>query len=479
MLAAIDIGSNTIHLIVACGTPDDLDIVETTTAEVRSEESVTATGDISPEKRDAILSTVREYQALARQHGAEQILAVATEAIRTAHNSKDLLDEVERETGVQVHLISGTIEAALTFYGATYGSDIPPDVGVLDVGGGSTELITAKKKHITWLTSIPIGSVWLRDRYLRSDPASQDEIEVAETFLQTFLQGMRIPQRPPALIVTGSSASSLLEVAQKAFGINRDRLTCEDLMHCETLLSALPAEDIAERYKQSIERAHILLAGALIIHQAMRRLQVNEIRFTAHGLREGVLLAYARYGEHWLDDPEVNVDTSRKKTSSPVRKKALTTDPLEETFAQSGQRMLPELADKFLGWRDEVLKGKDPEAVHKMRVASGVLGAGLDGYESCCKPKLFKEISRCVKKAADLLGAVRDTDVMIEHVSAELENGPVEEKAGVQWFIDRLKSYHQKRQQELAAFLHNLDAAALQQQIASCIREGASSYGKS
>src|SRR5438132_3387388 len=147
MHAAIDIGSNTIHLIIARCSPDELDIVEDKTAEVHTGESVDATGDISQEKRNAILTTIHQYQALARQYKANPILAVATEAIRKAHNITDFLEDMKRETGIQIHLISGNIEAALTFYGATYGADIPSNVGVLDVGGGSTELITAKRRH--------------------------------------------------------------------------------------------------------------------------------------------------------------------------------------------------------------------------------------------------------------------------------------------------------------------------------------------
>ncbi len=472
--AAIDIGSNTIHLIIAHCTPDNLDIIEDKTAEVHTEESVNATGDISQEKRDSILSTIQQYQDIARQHGANPILAVATEAIRQAHNSQDVLEDVKRQTGIQINVIRGNQEAALTFYGATYGMDLP-NVGVLDVGGGSTELITAKKRQITWLTSISIGSEWVHDRYLHSNPPTQEEIDVARTFLQTYWKGMRIPQRPPAWVVTGSSASALLKLAQQAFGLNSDsdRLTCDDLMRCETLLSALPAEDIARRYEQSLERARILLAGALIIHEATKRLQLNEIRVSSHGLREGVLLTYSRYGENWLDDPAVNVDTTRQKASSPVRKQALSVDPLQETFTQSAQRMLPQAAKKFLDWRDEVIKGQDPEAVHKMRVASRRLRAVMDAFEPFCKPKPFKNSYMSVKQVADLLGIVRDTDVMIQHVTEELEQGPAEEKAGAQWFIDRLKSYHQKQQQQLETFIQHLDAVALKREIASCIPKGA------
>src|SRR6266568_1104866 len=281
MRAAIDVGSNTIHIVVARSTPDDLDIVEDKVELVRIGESVTATGEISPQKRDDALATLRQYKELAEQHGAEQILVVATEAIRQASNSAEFLEDVEREAGLQVHLISGTAEATLTFYGATYEESrrpgTPARLGVMDLGGGSIELVTAKNMQITWRTSIPIGSGWLHDRYLPSNPPASDELAVAHTFLSTYFQGMRLKQRPPLLIVTGGSANSLLLLARHAFRLDTssNRLTYHDLTRCEGLLSALTAEEISQRYAQPVARARILPAGALIIQEVMSRLNLQ------------------------------------------------------------------------------------------------------------------------------------------------------------------------------------------------------------
>ncbi len=118
--AAIDIGSNTVHIVVARYTPDSLDILEDQQEMVRIGESVTTTGAISPQKRDCAISVLRQYKALADQHCAQPVLVVATEAIRQATNSDEFLSDVLRETGLEVHLIEGDTEATLTFYGATY-----------------------------------------------------------------------------------------------------------------------------------------------------------------------------------------------------------------------------------------------------------------------------------------------------------------------------------------------------------------------
>ena len=135
MRAAIDIGSNTIHVVVARCMPDDLDIVADEVEMVRIGESVNATGAISTEKRDAALTVLRDYQALAQQHGAEEVLVVATEAIRKAKNSAEFIEYVRKETGLSVQLVDGNAEATLTFYGATYEeakkSDAPAEIGVM------------------------------------------------------------------------------------------------------------------------------------------------------------------------------------------------------------------------------------------------------------------------------------------------------------------------------------------------------------
>src|SRR5438876_5740324 len=102
--AAIDIGSNTIHIVVAHCRPDTLDIIAEETAMVRIGESVNATGEISPQKQEEALTILQRYQEVARQHKAEEVLAVATEAIRKARNSAEFLKQVQQKIGLQVQI---------------------------------------------------------------------------------------------------------------------------------------------------------------------------------------------------------------------------------------------------------------------------------------------------------------------------------------------------------------------------------------
>lgn len=453
--AAIDVGSNTIHMVVARCFADTLEILADEVELTRIGESVTATGNISPEKTQAALQALKAYQALAAQYGAEQVFVVATEAIRQAANRDEFLARVREETGLEIQLISGTVEATLTFSGVTYEADQHKRIGVMDLGGGSLELVFARYMHITWRISIPIGSGWLHDQYLPGNPPTSGEIQAAETFLQTYFRGTKLDNTVSTLIVTGGSANSLLRLARRAFSHPEEsiRLSLEHLMRCQSLLTALPAEEIASRYDQPPARARILLAGTLIVKHIMQKLAIQEILVSPHGIREGVLLAYARYGDRWLEGIERESETGIT------------------LFVRSARSVLVERLHALLEWRDEVLKHEDIEAVHKMRVASRRLRAALDAYQSCCNPKRFARVYRRIKRIANLLGEARDTDVMLEYLCEQLETLNEDEQEGVRRLMTHLHEYRQQKQQDLESFLRTLDAEKLERQLKNCLRE--------
>ena len=279
-------------------------------------------------------------------------------------------------------------------------------------------------------------------------------MKIARTFLKDSLRQLRPAYAIPTLIVTGGSANSLLLLARRAFHQTEEcqQLSQEDLSRCQGLLSALQAEDIASLYGQPLARAKILLAGTLIIRNMMRQLGLQEIRVSQHGIREGVLLAYARYGEHWL--AEVSRD-----------------DQPAETFGQTAQRLLLERLHKMLEWRNEVLKHEDIEAVHKMRVASRRLRAALDAYQCCCKPRLFAKVYRKIRRAASILGEARDTDVMLHYLDEQLAFLNEDEQDGVRELMAGLKDYRQQKQRDLDVFLRNLDAEKLEHQLKASVQE--------
>ena len=276
--AAIDLGSNSAKIAVARILDDTIELITNESTMIRLGESVNTTGEIAPEKQDAVITTLQKYQQLAQEHEASSITVVTTEAVRKAQNRETFLQAVQQKTGMNVHILSGEIEAALTFLGAISDHQGVSDTGVVDIGGGSTELIIAQDGHIQWLTSLPIGSGWLHDHYLSSDPPAVNEVDHARTFLNTYLCQLQVSNVSSArqapfvrpvrrLLATGSSAKILLALAKQALKVDQEGHTLSryDLLGSFGLLSALPAGEIARRYEQPLERARVLPSGALIL----------------------------------------------------------------------------------------------------------------------------------------------------------------------------------------------------------------------
>ncbi|WP_069802923.1 Ppx/GppA phosphatase family protein [Thermogemmatispora onikobensis] len=471
--AAIDIGSNTIHLVVARCWPDYLDILADELDLTRLGESVNVSGAISEEKAELAFAVIAQYVTLARRLGAETILLIATEAIRRASNRAAFLGRIEQQVGLPVALISGEAEAVLTFYGATYelyhAGRAPLDLGVVDLGGGSTELVTAHDGRITWRLSLPIGSGWLLDRYLSSDPPTRQERATARTFLQDSLRDLVIPFYPPVLVATGGSANSLWLLAERAFGLpaNQRSLSAEDLAQCEGLLAALSASEIAERYGQPYKRARILPAGTLILRALLARLGLDQLLISPHGIREGALLAYERYGPAWLYRVEDQGAVGGQDRKSHEQRQTAE-EAAHDDFLAYGRRLLTERLEKMLSWRRLLLKEADEEAVHKMRVASRRLRAALDAYRGYLEPVAFKKLYRRLKKTAALLGAVRDSDVLLLNLHALLTEAEAEDRPALLWLLAVLEEQRGQQVAALEEHLRELDGEALRAQLLAC-----------
>ncbi len=141
----------------------------------------------------------------------------------------------------------------------------------------------------------------------------------------------------------------------------------------------------------------------------------------------------------------------------------------KESFVHYGQEQLSARVNTFLERREPVLKNEDIEDVHKMRVASRRLRATLDAYQAIATRAPFKKAYRRVKEAADLLGVVRDADVMKQHLEEQLSQTPTDEQAGVQWFINRISLYREQQQQELEPFFRNFAERALKKAVTECL----------
>jgi len=282
--ACIDIGSNTTRLLVADRASGELHEVHQERVFTRISRGLAEDGAISRAKIAEVASVVSDQLRRARKLGAEHIDAVATAAIRRAENRDELVDAVRAGCGLEVRILTDVEEARLAFVGAARTLAAPADglLGVVDVGGGSSELVVGQAPDVVkWCASLAVGSGDLADEFLLSDPPSADQLERARASVEQRLDGIGAP-RPASAIAVGGSATSLRRMA----GDVLDDASCERAL--EVLVSA-PAAELSGSYGLDLERVRLLPAGLLILRGCAERFGVP-LQIGWGGIREGVLL---------------------------------------------------------------------------------------------------------------------------------------------------------------------------------------------
>jgi exopolyphosphatase/guanosine-5'-triphosphate,3'-diphosphate pyrophosphatase len=281
--ACIDIGSNTTRLLVA--EPADGGLREIVARRMFLPLAPAADGAIPPETIAVLATVVAAHAATARAHGARRLRAVATAAIRTAPNRDALCAAVAREAGVPVSVLTGAEEAALAFAGATGTLPRPPEgeLGVVDIGGGSSELVAGTVAGgVSWYASLLVGSGLLTRRHVRSDPPAPAELAALRAAVAQAFAGVRAP-RPAVAYVVGGSATSLRRLCG-------DDLSAAALDRALALVAAAPARDAARRLGLARERIRLLPAALLLLAAASEALGGAPLRLARGGLREGVIL---------------------------------------------------------------------------------------------------------------------------------------------------------------------------------------------
>ena len=284
VLGCIDIGSNTTRLLVAQCEHGSLRELVSQRSFTRIGKSLTGGGAIPPEKIEETAEVVAAQARAAREVGAEQLVAVATAAIRDAPNRAELAEAVRRSSDAELCVLSGEEEARLAFVGAARTLATPAEgtLGVVDVGGGSTEIAVGEGDgHVSWSASFQIGSGFLADSYLRSDPPAAAELEAVRRHVEGCFEGLE-PPRPGLAVAVGGTATSLRRVLGA-------ELAHETLERGIRVLSTSSVAEVAERFELDPVRVRLLPAGILVL-EALSDLLEMPLRIARGGLREGVIL---------------------------------------------------------------------------------------------------------------------------------------------------------------------------------------------
>jgi exopolyphosphatase / guanosine-5'-triphosphate,3'-diphosphate pyrophosphatase len=285
--ACIDIGSNTTRLLVADCNGSGISEVHQERVFTRISRGLLAGGRIPESKIAEVADVVAAQLGVARALGAAQVIALATAAVRRAANGGELTAAVQSGCGLEITVLTEQEEARLAFIGAAGMLSRAPagSLGVVDVGGGSSELIVGQiPQKVDWSTSVAVGSGDLADGFLQSDPPKPSELEQARQHVVQAFLGVDVPRTRLAVAVGGSATS----VRRLAGGLLNEAAFSETL----ELLGSTTAAEVALRFGLDRERVRLLPAGLLILQAAAQRFGTPLV-IGYGGLREGALLEAA------------------------------------------------------------------------------------------------------------------------------------------------------------------------------------------
>ncbi|HEX3243442.1 MAG TPA: hypothetical protein VHQ97_10220 [Solirubrobacterales bacterium] len=284
LCGAIDIGSNTTRVLVAEPVDGQLKKVMEQRAYTRINKALDADGAIVPEKVSEVAQVVATQVRLAHELGADVIRAVATAAVRESSNAEWAADRIGEVAGVPIEVLTEQEEGRLAFIGATktLGHPVEGTVGVVDVGGGSTEVVLGTVPDgVEQVRSWQIGSGTLADELISADPPSAAEIRRIRERIDENFEDVAI-EHPSQAVAVGGSATSLRRLVGAV-------LEYETLERGIRILVGEPAADVARRFELDPERVRILATGVLLLEKVSELLG-QPLQIGKGGLREGVIL---------------------------------------------------------------------------------------------------------------------------------------------------------------------------------------------
>ena len=294
-VASIDIGTNTILLLIAEVRRGKLKTLFDTETIVRLGEGVQKNGMLSEGAMQRGFQTLEQYLKRCQEMEVQKIFAVGTSALREAKNSDHFLKRVKEEFDLSTDVISGEEEAQLSFLSVARDSKKSREtLLVVDVGGGSTELILGKGDEIIQWVSLPLGIVRFTERFLLSDPVQEEEYRAMVEEVRKQLPNSPILKNPLSMVSVGGTGAALASVEQGLEKFNIERihrfvLTREALRNHLSLYRSKTTEERKEIKGLPPSRADVILAGGTILYLIMEKFDCSSLMVNGHGVRYGLL----------------------------------------------------------------------------------------------------------------------------------------------------------------------------------------------
>lgn len=294
-MASIDIGTNTILLLIAEAEGEKINPLFETETVVRLGEGVQKNGILTKEAMDRGIQTLSQYLGRCQAMKVQKIFAAGTSALREAKNSAEFLRLAKEKLNISIEVISGKEEAQLSFLAVAKDlREAKEPIFVVDVGGGSTEFILGRGNRIDQWTSLPLGSVRFTEQFLNTDPVQEEEWNMMEKKIRELLVKIPHSQEPLSTVAVGGTATTLASVEQ---GLKE--FTAEKIHHFVLKKEALRNQLLLYRSKTIGERkkilglpavrADVILAGGAILYLAMEELHCPSVLISCQGVRYGLL----------------------------------------------------------------------------------------------------------------------------------------------------------------------------------------------
>ncbi|MDH6062100.1 Ppx/GppA family phosphatase [Chrysosporum bergii ANA360D] len=329
MIAAIDLGTNSLHMVVVKIDPNlpSFSIITKEKETVRLGNRDITTGELKPEVMDKAIGVLKRFQEVAKTANVETIIAVATSAVREAPNGRDFLQRVQQEIGLSVDLISGQEEARRIYLGVLSGMEFnnQPHI-IVDIGGGSTELILGDSQEARTLTSTKVGAVRLTGEFITTDPISDADF----CYLQAYTRGMLERSvesvlantqfgESPRLVGTSGTIETLAMIHAREnldtvpSTLNGYQFSLKDLRDWVSRLRKMTHSEISHIPGMPDKRSEVILAGAVILQEVMTLLGVESVTLCGRALREGVIVDWML--THGLIEDKLRYQSSVRQRS--------------------------------------------------------------------------------------------------------------------------------------------------------------------
>lgn len=297
-VAALDLGTNTFLLLVAeVEVGRIVRVIHDEARVVRLGQDVNRTHRFHPEALIRARECLRDYASVIRTHGAESVLACATSAARDVENREEFL-QLGREFGIPIEVISGEREAELTFLG-TIPDNLSSPIQIIDVGGGSTEFVLGDRNGIISRTSVDVGSVRLTEKWVTRHPIPALELksmsdDVTKEFekLDSIYESTKIDPSTVRVIAVAGTPTTLATIDQglpfESERVHGYHLSIQRLDHWIRRLADMTIEERQNLAGMEPKRADVIVAGAIVLKEAAKKLGANVLEVSVRGLRYGI-----------------------------------------------------------------------------------------------------------------------------------------------------------------------------------------------